>query len=84
MGAASGAFSPKTRVFSGHRSGKLEVQESPFAHVGMEVPEVNDFRVEPTQEKFARNLKPPLTCTELRAARQHPSSQEDTKFRRRK
>ena len=39
---------PNARAFSGHRFGAMKVREKPFAHVGSELPQENDFAVKLT------------------------------------
>ena len=60
------------------------MQESSFAHVGMELVLESDFPATLAQDEFARNLKPLPTSPQLWAARQKTLSIEDIKLRQSK
>ena len=59
----------------------MEVQESPFVRVGVEMSQEGDFSVKLPQEEFTKNLKPLLTSRGLSAARQQTSSRGAIKLR---
>ena len=71
----------KIRVISEYRFEEMKVQESSFAPVGAEVPQVSDFSVYLTQEEFTKNATPLLTFPERRAACQRPPPQEAIELR---
>ena len=48
----------RTRTLLGMRPGKLELQESSFAHVGMELPQADDYSARWTQADFSAKLDP--------------------------
>ena len=62
----------------------MKTQEFPFAHVGVEVSQENDFSFQLAEEEFTKNLKPLITPPGFRAARQRTLSPGDIKLRRRK
>ena len=72
----------QTRAFSGHRSGKLKVQEPTSVRAGMEVSQETNFTEKLAQEEFTSNLKPPPTYPDLQAAPRQPLSQLDIQLRR--
>ena len=74
----------KIRVISEYRIEEMKAQESSFAPVGAEVPQVSDFSVYLTQEEFTKNATPLLTFPERRAACQRPSPREAIELRQRK
>ena len=51
------------------RSGGLKVHEEPFVHVGMGLPQDDDFSVQKTREIFTDTLKPIPTSLSLWASR---------------
>ena len=61
----------------GARFRKLGLQETSFAHVGMEPPKAQDFPVRLTQPEFASNLALAEASPALWAARQQLLSPED-------
>ena len=66
-----------TRKFLELRSGPLEIQESEFVHVGMELSQGSDFSVRLTQSGFTESLLPMDTSPSLWANRQLPLGDED-------
>ena len=61
-----------TRKFPGQRFGPLELQESEFAQVGMELSQGSDFSVRLTQSAFTEGLLPLDASPSLWANRQRP------------
>ena len=55
----------KARISFRRLLGERKVQEPPFVHVGMKVPQENGFAVKATLEEFAPNSEPLLTFPEF-------------------
>ena len=67
----------ETQTYSGARFGVLKLQESSFAHVGIEVSQANDYSVRSTQADLTSKLAPLGTSPALWAAKQQLLSQEN-------
>ena len=65
LGRGEPDLQPKTRDSSEQRPGELQLQESSFVYVGVELAQESDFSATLTQDEFARNLNPLPTPTQL-------------------
>ena len=74
----------EVRTFPEPRFGQPEVQEKSSLHVGMVLAQEGDFSAALTQVDFSGNLKFFPTRPKLRAGRQGPYPQDETRMRRRK
>ena len=68
---------PKIRDFSARRFGEFKLQDSSLLHVGMELVQDGDFSVTPTQDEFAKNLRPLPSSPRLREGRRKTLPFED-------
>lgn len=72
LGRGEQAALSKILQFPEQRFGELELRESSFVFVGMELAQESDFSATQTQDEFAKNLQPLPTSPQLWPARPPP------------